>query len=85
MSRAYTPAFPRAADSAPEVEEMIDVADAATLLKVPKSWIYQHAREGAADALPFVKVGKYTRFYESQLKEWLSRHQGGSRPAVKRL
>jgi predicted DNA-binding transcriptional regulator AlpA len=82
MSRVFEPAFPRAVEQSPADEELIDVAAAAEILCVPASWVYQHARpksDRLADPLPYHKVGRYTRFYESELRAWLVRHQGGAR------
>ncbi len=85
MNRALEPLYPRAVDSdKTEVEPLITADEAAELLNVAPSWVYQHARPKAGDALPYIKVGRYTRFRESELREWLSRHQGGDRPLPKR-
>jgi len=79
MSRVES-AFPRVVDSAPaEVEQLLTVEEAAELLSVAPSWVYQHATPKAANPLPYVKVGRYTRFEESRLKAWIDRQRGGKR------
>lgn len=48
-----------------ELEELLTVEEVAALLKVSKSWVYEHSRSRAvprAERLPYVKVGKYVRF-----------------------
>ncbi|MBI3262037.1 MAG: helix-turn-helix domain-containing protein [Acidobacteria bacterium] len=43
-------------------DELLTVHDAARLLNVTPSWVYEHTRDDAEDSLPFVKLGKYVRF-----------------------
>jgi excisionase family DNA binding protein len=52
---------------------LLTVQDAAALLHVPISWVYEHTRRGAPDALPVVKVGKYVRFRPADLLEYIDR------------
>jgi len=40
-------------------------------LRVPKSWIYSRSRETGPDAIPRLKVGKYLRFVEEDVLNWL--------------
>jgi excisionase family DNA binding protein len=59
-----------------ELDELLTVEDVAALLKVSRSWVYEHTRtRGAtrADRLPFIKIGKYTRFDACSLREFLRR------------
>jgi hypothetical protein len=53
--------------------ELLTVHDVATLLHVPVSWVYEHTRRGAPDALPVVKVGKYVRFRPADLWDYIDR------------
>jgi len=50
-------------------------------LKVPVSWVYENTRRRAGrrndDPLPFIRMGKYLRFYWPEVEKWLERHQGG--------
>ena len=73
MSRALASLPP----PTPELEPLITAEEAAELLKVPVSWIYQHARPSVAakHRLPYLKIGRYTRFRESQLRAWQDRQQ----------
>jgi excisionase family DNA binding protein len=48
----------------------------ATLLRVSKSWIYEHIRARGArteDRLPHIRIGKYVRFEASAVKAFLER------------
>ena len=53
--------------------ELLTVHDVAALLHVPVSWVYEHTRRGAPDALPVVKVGKYVRFRPADLLDYIDR------------
>ena len=53
--------------------ELLTVHDVAALLHVPVSWVYEHTRRGAPDALPVVKVGKYVRFRPADLWDYIDR------------
>ena len=62
-------------------DRLLDVKEAAALLKVPESWIYQHVRAHAEEKLPHFKLGKYIRFSTKALMQWLNMHHlngGGS-------
>jgi excisionase family DNA binding protein len=52
---------------------LLPVHEVAALLHVPVSWVYEHTRRGALDALPVVKVGKYVRFRPSDLLDYIDR------------
>jgi len=55
-------------------DRLLDVKEAAALLKVPESRIYQHVRARAEEMLPHFKLGKYIRFSAKALMQWLNRH-----------
>ncbi len=46
------------------------------MLRVPKSWVYEQARSGQ---LPTVCLGRYRRFREESIREWIERHEAGAR------
>jgi hypothetical protein len=48
---------------------LLTVRDAAALLHVPFSRVYENTRRGAPNALPVVQVGKYVRFSPADLLE----------------
>jgi excisionase family DNA binding protein len=51
---------------------LLTVQEVAELLKVPVSWVYDHSRPGCSDPLPYVKVGKYLRFFAAEINAYLS-------------
>ena len=67
-------------DRLDQLHDLLTVEELASLLKVPKSWIYEHTRRRGAECLPHIKLGKYLRFLESDVREFLesrSRHHRG--------
>jgi excisionase family DNA binding protein len=62
-------------DDGPALHELLTVDDMAALLKVSKSWVYEHTRgrhQPRADRLPFVKIGKYVRFEPTAVAKFLA-------------
>ena len=60
-----------------DLEELLTVEDVAALIKVSKSWVYEHTRSRGvphSDRLPHVKVGKYVRFDARRVREFLVTH-----------
>jgi excisionase family DNA binding protein len=51
--------------------ELLTIEELAERLKVRKSWIYARTRETGAGSLPRIKCGKYLRFSENAVAEWL--------------
>ena len=65
---------PRVDSSAQPLIELMTVAEVASLLKVSKSWVYEHTRTRSAqrsDRLPHVKIGKYIRFDPALVRAFL--------------
>jgi len=59
-------------------DELLTVEEVAQLLKVPTSWVYERCRECASQPLPHVKLGKYLRFYRSELIRYVENLRRGS-------
>jgi len=57
--------------SSDQNSELLTLDELAAILKVPRSWIYSHTRSTSRTRLPYIKVGKYLRFYESEVREFL--------------
>ncbi len=55
-----------------DLRELLTVEDVAALLKVSKSWVYEHVRPGVAGRLPAVKLGKYVRFDRGDIRAYLN-------------
>ena len=49
-------------------EPLVDVATVARFLGVPKSWVYERAKQYG---LPHHFVGRYLRFRLSEVQDWM--------------
>jgi excisionase family DNA binding protein len=59
-----------------ELHELLTVEDVAALLKVSRSWVYEHTRSRGTtrtERLPYIKIGKYKRFDPKAVREFLQR------------
>ena len=68
---------PGASDNPPlDLNDLLTVDEVATLLKVSRSWVYEHSRSKKTakfDRLPHIKVGKYVRFDARAVRVFLQR------------
>ena len=48
---------------------LLTAVEVAALLSVPTTWVYRAAREGE---LPSVTLGRYVRFDEADISEWVA-------------
>ena len=60
------------------VDELLTVKELAEWLKVSRSWVYERTRRRGRDQLPHIKIGKYVRFEESAVREFLARQRQSS-------
>jgi excisionase family DNA binding protein len=59
-----------------ELYELLTVDDVAALLKVSKSWVYEHTRSHdmpRSERLPFLKIGKYVRFEPRAVRAFIEK------------
>ena len=56
-------------------QTLITIDELSSKLKVPKSWVYSRTREIGPGSIPTIRVGKYLRFVESEVMEWLKERQ----------
>jgi len=56
-------------------ERLLTVEEVAELLRVEPSWVYARTRQRAANRLPGFRLGKYWRFRETDVREWLERQR----------
>jgi excisionase family DNA binding protein len=56
-----------------QAPRVLTVAQVAELLQIPKSSVYEktRVRRGAAPPLPCRRVGKYLRFFDTEVMAWL--------------
>lgn len=67
-----------------DLDELLTVNDAARLLHVTVSWVYEHTRDDAEDRLPFVKLGKYVRFDRTDLRDFINAKRQAARSGARR-
>ena len=53
------------------MQKLLNVHELAERLNVPVSWIYDRTRCGSTDHIPHYKVGKYLRFAEEEVIDYL--------------
>jgi hypothetical protein len=58
-------------------DELLIIDEFAAILKVPRSWIYLHTRRRTKTTIPHVKIGKYLRFSEADVRRFLNRLRRG--------
>ena len=59
-----------------ELHELLTVDDVAAVLKVSKSWVYEHTRSSRrtrTEQLPHIKLGKYVRFEAQAVRMFLDK------------
>ena len=56
------------------IGRLLTVKDLAAVLNVPTSWVYERTRKGGRELIPHTRVGKYVRFSEDQVQEFLQKH-----------
>jgi excisionase family DNA binding protein len=62
------------------LDELLTLDEVAALLKVSKSWVYEHTRSRgvpSAERLPCIKLGKYVRFEAAAVRAYLASRAGG--------
>jgi excisionase family DNA binding protein len=71
MKRSTEPTPNPVAGQAPRI---MTVEQVAGLLQIPKSSVYEktRVRRGGTPALPCRRVGKYLRFFDSEVMAWLT-------------
>jgi excisionase family DNA binding protein len=57
-------------------DKLLTVADVAAMLRVPVSWVYERTRRRGVERLPHLKLGKYLRFSQLEVLNWLERMRG---------
>ena len=60
-------------------DALLNVTEAATVLGVPRSWVYARVESPDCD-LPHFRVGRYLKFRESELNAYLEQNRGGPQP-----
>lgn len=55
---------------------LLTAGEVAHMLKVPVSWVYDRTRRRGSDRMPHFKLGKYLRFSEQEVVDWLQKVRG---------
>ena len=55
------------------MSKLLTVGQVATLLNVPRKWVYRRVGLKPPNGIPHVKVGKYLRFRETDLRGYIER------------
>ncbi len=59
---------------------LLTVEELAERLNLPVSWIYAHTRKRSSDPIPGFRLGKYWRFREADVLDWLERQRVVRKP-----
>ena len=72
MTKSWSSEETMAQDAAfGEQLKLLTVAEVASNLRVPVSWVYERTRRSGTDQIPHFKLGKYLRFHWSAVQKWL--------------
>jgi excisionase family DNA binding protein len=55
------------------MSRLLSVEEVASLLNVPQKWVYRRVGLKPPEGIPYLKVGKYLRFRESDLWDYVER------------
>ncbi len=55
------------------MSQLLTVDEVAMLLNVPRKWVYRRVGLKPPDGIPHVKVGKYLRFREADVRDFVER------------
>lgn len=52
-------------------DRLLTVQEVAEILQVPVSWVYEHTRADSLEPLPYLKIGKYLRFVDADIRDYV--------------
>jgi excisionase family DNA binding protein len=61
---------------------LLSIKDVAKLLNVPVSWVYERTRQRSVNRVPGFRLGKYWRFRQEDVLQWIERQGVGKKPNV---
>ncbi len=62
-------------DNGNGIPRLLTVEEIAEKWQVPRSWVYERTRRRGLEQLPHFKMGKYLRFEEKAVQEYLDRQR----------
>jgi hypothetical protein len=67
----------------PETDTLLP-SEAAALIRVNEGWLREATRSRSRSGIPFIKVGKFTRYSKKKLLSWLDEQHRVASPAARR-
>jgi excisionase family DNA binding protein len=67
-------------DNGNGIPRLLTVEEVSDLFQLPRSWVYERTRRRGIERLPHLKLGKYLRFEETAVQEYLDRQRIGAQP-----
>ncbi len=64
-------------DNGNGIPRLLTVEQVAEMWQLSRSWIYERTRRRGLEQLPHFKLGKYLRFEEQAVEEFLERQRRG--------
>ena len=64
-------------DNGNAIPRLLTVEEVSALFQLPRSWVYERTRRRGIERLPHLKLGKYLRFEEKAVEEFLERQRRG--------
>ncbi len=61
----------KTSDTVNSPSKLLTPQELAEWLQVPLSWVYDRTRKSGPEKLPFYKIGKYLRFVEDEVIDYL--------------
>jgi len=61
------------------VSKLLEAEDVADMLGMSKDWIYAEVR---ADRIPHVRLGRYDRFRQEAVDDWILERERGKMPST---
>ncbi len=67
-------------DNGNGIPRLLAVEEVAEMWQLPRSWIYERTRRRGLEQLPHFRLGKYLRFEEKVVRQFLEQRQVGTKP-----
>ncbi len=68
-------------DNGNGIPRLLTVEQVAEMWQLPRSWVYERTRRRGIERLPHLKLGKYVRFEEKAVRQFLEQRQVGTKPS----
>ena len=66
-------------DSSNGRDRLLTAEQVGEMYQVPKTWVYGRTRKRGSEKLPCVKLGKYVRFQQGAVEEYMEQHRVGAK------